>query len=107
MRDLSVPHRRVLGCERRFVSLKAWIPWLPFAWTLRQLAPIVLVEQIGGTRMVITFDKHGRTLTMSPVREPSRLEATEELADRISALVYRTGTRTPLQRYTFGNVLEL
>lgn len=70
MRDLPETHRRVLGCERRFMSwLRAWIPQLPVAWTLRPLAPLVLVEQIDGSHMVITFDKHGRTLTLSPVRE--------------------------------------
>jgi hypothetical protein len=108
MRDLPETHRRVLGCERRYISwLRAWIPRLPFAWTLRPLAPLVLLEQIDGSHMVITFDKHGRTLTLSPVGEPSLVEASKALVDRISGLVYRTGTRTPLERYTFGNVLEL
>ena len=104
---LGAAERRKLRCERRIMSwVRARIPWLPVEWTLRRVDPFVLLEQNDGTHMAMRFDKHKRTLTLTPVNDAAFVEAAKLFVDRISAVVYRSGTRTLLERYTFINLLQ-
>ena len=104
---LSPEERRALKCERRILAwLRSRIQRMPRRWTLRAVKPFVLLEKTDGSHVVMAFTKRGRTLTLSRVKDENFVRAAETLVERISKVVYLTD-KTPLEEFSFSNVLQL
>jgi uncharacterized membrane protein YidH (DUF202 family) len=105
---LTVDQRRALRTERKSLSwLRAHLGSLPVAWTFRAIKPFVLLEQIDGTFVTMRFDKRGRTLTLSHVDDEGFVDAAKALIDRISATVYKRGTKELKEEHNFISYLQL
>jgi hypothetical protein len=65
------------------------------------------VERRDGTCGVLLFDKHGRTLTLTPVRDEFAVKSAKKLIDIITATVYKDSQARQLhERYNFSSYLE-
>jgi hypothetical protein len=108
MNTLSEEERRALGCHRATMSwLRTRVPRLPQAWTIGEIEPFALVERLDGTSGVLRFDKHGQTLTLTPVRDQTVVAAAKKLVDGVTRMVHSDYQTKRLHEHcNFSSYLE-
>ena len=104
---LPADQRKALAFEKTWlVKIHEFIRWIPASWTLRRIRPFVLLEDSHKEQVIVRFEKHGATLTLARVEDAAFVQAAKGLVAAITKEIYKPGTSTPKETYSFNSFLK-